>query len=259
MIDSHAHIDFPDFDEIRTQMLERFFDAGGEKIVNVGCDMKSSERSVKLAKENERIFAAVGIHPHDADLATEENLAQLEKLLLKYKTIAVGEIGLDFFEKPRHTAEIQERALRAQLELAENHDFPVILHCREAYLELLDILKSYKTSNWHGVLHCFTASPEIAQEFLDIGFYVGFTGIITFYKTDSKDYFILRETLQNLPQDKILVETDSPYLSPVPHRGEINEPLFVKYVINKIAEIRETDPKEVEQFTSRNAEKLFGI
>jgi len=259
MIDTHAHIDFPDFDEMRSQALERFFDAGGEKIINVGCDMKSSERSAKFAKENENIFAAVGIHPHDADSATKENLKRIEELLMEYKTIAVGEIGLDFFKKPNCSSQVQEDAFRAQLEIAENHNAPIVIHCREAYVEVLEILKSYKTSGWNGVLHCFTASPEIAKEFLDLGFYIGFTGVITYYKCASQDECFLCETLKNTPLEKILVETDAPYLSPVPHRGEINEPLFVKYVIDKIAEIRGMDADELEKITSENAKRLFGI
>jgi TatD DNase family protein len=259
MIDTHAHLDFSEFDSMRDDALKRFFDAGGEKIINVGCDMKSSERSVDLAKANENIFAAVGIHPHDANSATEENLKKLEDLLLEQKTVAVGEIGLDFFRQPFCTPQVQEEAFRNQLEIAENRKRPIIIHCREAYLEVLDILKSYKTHDWTGVLHCFTASPEIAQEFLQLGFYIGFTGVITYYKKNSKDECFLCDTIKNMPLEKILVETDAPYLSPVPHRGEINEPLFVKYVIRRIAEIRRMNENEIEKITSDNAKRLFGI
>jgi len=259
MIDTHAHIDFPDFESIREDAIKRFFDANGEAIIDVGCDMKSSERSVLLADTNENIFAAVGIHPHDADSATDENLKRLEELILKHKTVAMGEIGLDFFKEPFCDPKTQEDAFRKQLEIAELHQKPIIIHCREAYVEVLEILKSYKTSEWKGVLHCFTASPDVAQEFLALGFHISFTGVITYYKKDSKDEFFLIETLKNMPLDRILVETDAPYLSPAPYRGEINEPLFVKYVIKKIAEIREMDEKELEKITSDNAKKLFGI
>ncbi|MFA6897524.1 MAG: TatD family hydrolase [Patescibacteria group bacterium] len=259
MIDTHAHIDFPDFDSMREDLLSRFWGANGEAIVNVGCDMKSSERSVELAKTNENIFAAVGIHPHDADSLTDENLKRLEELLLLRKTVAMGEIGLDFFREPFCDPEIQKDAFKKQLELAELHQKPIIIHCREAYADVLEILRGYKTSDWNGVLHCFTASPEVAQEFSDLGFYIGFTGIVTYYKCNSKDEAFLCDTLKSMPLDKILVETDAPYLSPIPHRGEINEPLFVRYVIEKIAEIRGMDAGELEKITSANAKKLFGI
>lgn len=259
MIDTHAHIDFPDFNNMRANLLRRFFEAGGEAIINVGCDMESSKRSIYLAEENQNVFAAVGIHPHDANLADEDNLKLLEELLQKQKTVAMGEIGLDFFKEPNFSPQTQEHAFRRQIEIAELHQKPIIIHCREAYTEVLKILKSYKTSNWNGVLHCFTASPDIAQEFLNLGFYIGFTGVITYYKKDSKDEFFLIETIKNIPLNRILVETDAPYLSPVPHRGEINEPLFVKYVIEKIAEIRGLSISELEKITSENAKRLFRI
>lgn len=259
MIDTHAHIDFPDFDAMRTNLIQRFFGAGGEAIVNVGCDMKSSERSVKLAQENKDIYAAVGIHPHDANQADEGNLGRLEELLRAPKTVAMGEIGLDFFREPFCDPETQKEAFRKQLEIAEIRHKPIIIHCREAYAEVLTELKRFKTSDWHGVLHCFTASPDVAKEFISLGFHIGFTGVITYYKKDSKDESFLIETLRTMPIDRLLVETDAPYLSPIPHRGEINEPLFVRYVIDKIAEIRGKSPAEIESATSENARKLFDI
>lgn len=257
MIDTHAHIDFPDFDSNRNEIIQRFINEGGEKIINVGCDMSSSQRCTELAKENDIVFAAVGIHPHDAGNATIENLKILEELLLEHKTVAVGEIGMDFFKVPNYPAKIQEEAFRLQLELAENHKKPIIIHCREAYMEVLEILKSYKTSNWNGVLHCFTAGPEIAEKFLELGFYIGFTGVITYYKKNSQDESFLIETLRNMPLERILVETDAPYLAPVPNRGQLNEPAFVKYVIKKIAEVRDIKEAEIELITSSNAQKLF--
>lgn len=259
MIDTHAHLDFPDFDPIRRDLIERFFAAEGEAIVNVGCDLKSSERSVALAEANANIFAAVGIHPHDADSATAMNLARLAELLRRPKTVALGEIGLDFFREPFCTPAIQAEAFRSQLELAEREKKPVIIHCREAYVEVLEILKSYRDANWNGVLHCFAASPAVAEEFLALGFYLSFTGVITYYKSGSRDESFLLDTLRMMPLEKLLVETDAPYLAPVPRRGETNEPLFVRYVIEKIAEVRRMDPLELERITSANARRLFGI
>lgn len=259
MIDTHAHIDFPDFDEMRDAVLERFWKAGGEAIIDVGCDMKSSERAVEMARKNKRIFASVGIHPHDADSLTDENLARIEELLDSPGTVAMGEIGLDFFREPFCDPETQKDAFRRQLAAAEAHGKPIIIHCREAYEEVLEILRESKPSGWKGVLHCFTASPDTAKKFLDMGFHIGFTGVATYYKSGSKDESFFLETVRAMPLDRILVETDAPYLSPAPHRGEINEPLFVRYVIDKIAEIRGMDAEELERATSDNAKKLFGI
>ncbi|MCK4525611.1 MAG: TatD family hydrolase, partial [Candidatus Andersenbacteria bacterium] len=235
MIDSHVHIDFKEFDTDRKEVMKRFFNGGGEKMINVGCDLKSSIRSYELAKNNENIFASAGIHPHDADTVDKNSLKKIEELVRHYKVIAVGEIGLDYFRN-LSPQEKQIEAFRLQLELANNHDMPIIIHCRDAYNDLLDILKEYKTSDWRGVIHCFAASWEIAEEFLELGFYIGFTGIITYYKDKSKlgNEPEIYKVIKNTPLDKILIETDCPYIAPVPKRGERNEPLFVKHVAEKI-------------------------
>jgi TatD DNase family protein len=259
MIDTHAHLDFKDFDGLREDIISRFFKADGEAIINVGCDLASSERSLALADKHEKIHAAVGIHPHDADSATEESLKRLEDMLLHRKTVAMGEIGMDLYRDPFCAPSIQEDAFRKQLELAELHQRPIIIHCREAYAEVLSILKSYKSDNWRGVLHCFTASPEVAQEFLELGFHISFTGVITYYKKDSPDESFLIDTLKAMPLERLMVETDAPYLSPAPHRGQLNEPLFVRFVLEKIAQLRNMETAELEKITSRNARELFGI
>ncbi len=258
MIDPHAHLNFKEFDDDREEIIKRFFEGGGEKMINVGCDMKSSRESCELALKNKNIFAAVGIHPHDADTASEHNLKELEELVKHYKVIAVGEIGLDYFRNlsPR---EKQIEAFKLQLELAENHQMPIIIHCRDAYNDLLNILKEYKTSNWRGVVHCFNASWETAEEFLELGFYIGFTGIVTYHKNKLTEEPEIYKAVKNIPLDKILIETDCPYLAPAPKRGQRNEPLFVKYVAEKIAEIKKISFDEVEKITSRNAVELFGI
>jgi len=260
MIDTHTHLDFKEFNSDREEVIKRFFSSGGEKIINVGCDLKSSERSYELAKNNENIFASVGVHPHDADIVDEHSLKKIEELIPHYKVIAVGEIGLDYFRN-LSSQEKQIEAFKLQLELAENYKKPIIIHCRDAYNDALDILKAYKTSNWRGVVHCFSASWEIAEEFLNLGFYVGFTGIVTYYKSKSEfdgkpEIF---KVIKNTPLDKILIETDCPYISPVPHRGQRNEPLFVKYIAERIAEIRDVGFKEIEKTTSENAIKLFNL
>ena len=260
MIDSHVHIDFKEFDDDREEVIKRFFKAGGEKMINVGCDLRSSIRSCELAKNNENIFASAGIHPHDANTVNKESLEKLEELVKHYKVIAVGEIGLDYFRNLSPQKK-QIEAFRSQLELADNHNMPLIIHCRDAYNDLLDILKSYQTDNWHGVIHCFAASQKIAEEFLKLGFYVGFTGIITYYKDKSKlgNKPEIYRVIENMPLNKILIETDCPYLAPVPDRGERNEPLLVRYVAEKIAHIRNTSFEEIEKATSENAIRLFNL
>ncbi len=278
MIDTHTHLDFKEFDKDREKVIKRFFDAGGEKIINVGCDLKSSARSIALAEKYENIFASVGVHPHDADTVDEAALQKLKEMTAHPKVIAIGEIGLDYFRN-LSPKEKQIEAFKAQLELAENHKKPVIIHCRAAYVELIEILKSYqpkadeprahKTPILHGVVHCFLGSWLIAEELLKLGFYIGFTGAITYAKKSAtvsapaSPRFKLGEpeifkVIKNTPLDKILIETDCPYLAPVPHRGERNEPSFVKYVAEKIAEIKNISTKKVEKATSENAERLFG-
>jgi len=260
MIDTHTHIDFKEFDDDRENVMKRFFDNGGEKMINVGCDLKSSVRSYELSKNNENIFASAGIHPHDADTVDKNSLKKIEELVQHYKVIAVGEIGLDYFRN-LSSQEKQIEAFKLQIELAENHKMPLIIHCRDAYNDLLDILKEYKTSNWRGVIHCFAASQKIAEQFLKLGFYIGFTGIITYYKDKSElgNEPEIYKVIENMPLDKILIETDCPYLAPTPKRGERNEPLLVKHIAEKIAHIRNTSFKEIEKATSANAIKLFNL
>ncbi len=259
MIDTHTHLDFKEFDHDREEVIKRFFENGGEKLINVGCDMHSSGRSIDLVRKYENIFASIGVHPHDANTVDEAVLNKLKELAVQPKVIAIGEIGLDYFRN-LSPKEKQIKAFKIQIELAENHKKPIIIHCRDAYVELLEILKSYKTSGWQGVIHCFLGSWQIAEELLKLGFYIGFTGAVTYVKritlTSEPEIF---KVIKNMPLDKILIETDCPYLSPVPHRGERNEPLFVKYVAEKIAEVREVDVREIEKVTSGNARRLFGI
>jgi len=278
MIDSHAHLDFKEFDKDREEVIRRFFESGGKKIINVGCDLKSSARSIALAEKYENIFASVGVHPHDADTFDAGALKKLEELAASQKVVAVGEIGLDYFRN-LSPKEKQIEAFKAQLELAENHKKPVIIHCRAAHVELMEILKNYKTTGWRGETHCFLGSWLIAEELLRLGFYIGFTGAITYAKKVStislegeplnlawgKPLVVsevepeIFKVIKNMPIDRILIETDCPYLAPMPHRGERNEPSYVKYVAEKIAEIKGISIEEVEKATSENARKLFGI
>ena len=285
MIDTHVHLDFKEFDRDREETIKRFFNAGGEKMINVGCNLASSARSVELAEKNKNIFASVGVHPHDAEKLDKAAMEKLEELIIKEKVVAVGEIGLDFF-RPLVGGlfrDVQIEAFRMQLELAEKYKKPMIIHCREAYIDLLEILKSYRAVGWRGTAHCFLGSWPIAEELLKMGFYLGFTGAITYAKKPkiAKPLDLARgkalilddiaplvasefepeifKVIKNTPLDRILIETDCPYLAPVPHRGERNEPTFVKHVAEKIAELKEVSVEKIEKATSENAKKLFGI
>ncbi|MFA6096609.1 MAG: TatD family hydrolase [Candidatus Paceibacterota bacterium] len=260
MIDTHAHVDFKEFDPDRDDVIRRYFDNGGEKLINVGCDMRSSERSSDLAMKHENIYCSVGIHPHDADSLDSKNLAKLEQLCLHYKAVAIGEIGLDFFRN-LSPQDMQIEAFESQLDMAFRHNKPVILHCRDAYNEMIDVLDGFSTEKWHGVVHCFSAGWEIAEKFLDMGFCLGFTGIITYYKENAptSDISEMHDVIRKMPLDRMLIETDCPYLSPVPYRGERNEPLHVKFTLEKISNLRNEDIKNIERETSKNAVNLFHL
>lgn len=260
MIDTHAHVDFKEFDSDRKDVIRRYFENGGEKLINVGCDLRSSERSYELALKNDNIFFSAGIHPHDADTINGKSLLKIEELSQHYKAVAIGEIGLDFYRNlsPRET---QIEAFKSQLEIALRRNKPVILHCRDAYNEMIGVMKEFDSKKWHGVVHCFSAGWEVAKEFLDMGFHIGFTGIITYYKdiAVTGDYPEIHNVIKNMPLERMLIETDCPYLSPVPYRGERNEPLHVKFVLEKISKIRGQDVKMLEIETSKNAMSLFHL
>lgn len=259
MIDTHAHIDFLEFDQDREQVIQRYIQNQGKSLINVSCDMSSSHRSVSLSNKYNNIFTAIGVHPHSAGEVTPDNLHILETLMQQPKVIAIGEVGLDFFKTPYYSAEIQEQAFRSQIALALKYNKPLIIHCRDAYMEILHILKSYNLAHWRGVLHCCMTNYEIAQEFVDLGFHLGFNGVITFYKKHSLELHNVQEILQKIPLQKILTETDSPYLAPTPYRGQRNEPAHTTYVIQKIAEITQIPSQTVEEITEQNALQLFNI
>jgi TatD DNase family protein len=251
IIDTHAHLDFLDFDSDREEVLARAQKAGVKKIVNVGCTLGRSHSSVALAEKHENIFATVGVHPHDAVTVTPEALSKLKKLAQSEKVRAVGEIGLDYF-KMRNSREEQGIALESQLQLAQDLNLPVVIHTREADEDILAILKKYPAVR--GVVHCFAGSIPFAEKILALGFLISFTGIITFPKAEA-----LREVVRFVPSEKIMLETDCPYLAPHSHRGKRNEPVHVVHVARKVAEIKGADLEEVAEQTTRNAEEFFKI
>lgn len=253
MIDTHAHLDIKQFDKDRSQVIEYAFSHGVEKIINVGFNLKSSQNSVKLTEQYGQIYAAVGLHPHDAKCLTEESLKEMEKLARHQKVVAIGEIGLDFYRNLSPQAD-QIRAFKKQITLAEELNLPIVVHVRESWDSALAILKETEADTVGGVLHSFTGNLEQAKVAQDLGFYLGFNGMLSY--PDSKT----REVAKGLSLDSILVETDCPYLSPSPHRGKRNQPAYLRFVLEKLSELfSPLTFQDVERITSLNACRLFNL
>lgn len=251
IFESHAHFDDEAFDEDRESLLKSLEANGIEYVVNVGASMESTERTYALAKEYPFIYAAVGVHPSDTLPLTEKDMDRLKELAADDKTVAIGEIGLDYYwDEPDR--EIQKKWFRRQIELAEEVNLPIIIHSREAAKDTLDILHELDRGSYRGVMHCFSYSPEIAKEVVKMGFYIGVGGVCT-YKNAKK----LVEVVEEIPLEHILLETDCPYLTPVPYRGKRNSSLYLPYIVQKIAEIKGVTVEEVERVTYENGMRLF--
>ena len=250
MIDSHAHLSFKHFRRDLPEVLSRARGAGVRAIVNVGCDLASSEAGLRLAHEHPDIFAVVGIHPHDATTLDAAARSRLETLADQPKVVAIGEMGLDFYRdlSPRH---LQEQAFRDQIALARKKGLPVVVHDRDAHAKVMQILKDEQVS--HGVLHCFSGDINMARQALELGLYLSFAGPITYNGSKA------REVISRIPVDRILVETDCPYLTPVPFRGKRNEPAYVKYVLEGVAAILGLPPEEAARIIDGNTRRLFGL
>jgi TatD DNase family protein len=250
LIDSHAHLDSSQFDADREHVVQRAL-AAGVHIVCIATDLRSSQKSLEIARKYE-LHCIAGVHPHEADqFAGSETLDQLRKLIAEPEVIAIGEIGLDYFKEyaPRQS---QHRALRAQLALALELNKPVVIHLRDAAEDLLNILR--ERPGLSGVIHSFTGSWGLAQELLALGFYLSVNGIVTFEKSSE-----LREVVARIPLERLLVETDCPYLAPVPMRGRRNEPSFVRFVAQTVAQIKKLSLDNVARVTTQNARALFGF
>jgi len=251
-IDTHAHLTMPEYDDIN-ELLARAKKAEIEAIINASFDMDSSRDSVCLAGDVDFLYAAVGIHPHHADQVTDQNLAELKHLLTDPKVVAVGETGLDYFknEQPR---EAQQLAFRKFLKLAQEVNKPAIIHCRDSQKDCIKIMKEENKGKLTGVFHCFAGDQELIDFAKEIGFYISFTGNATFKKAHS-----VRENIERVPLEMMMIETDCPYLAPEPFRGQRNEPTFVYYVAQAIAHLKNISIEEVAKVTTRNAKKLFQI
>lgn len=254
-VDSHAHIDGPEFDADRAAMLERAHAAGVSLILNVGTGDPHSgvfERAIEMAHQHERIYTAIGVHPHDARHYDDKAESHIKDLLSRQRVIAWGEIGLDFHynNSPR---EVQIEVFKRQLNAAREAAVPVIIHTREAENETVEFLQSdYSDAECRGVFHCFSGSKDLAHRALDLGFALSFSGIVTFRRADE-----LREIAKEVPLDRLLIETDCPFLAPVPYRGKRNEPAYVVEVARCIAELRGLPIEEIARVTTDNFQNLF--
>ncbi|HUT21930.1 MAG TPA: TatD family hydrolase [Candidatus Bipolaricaulota bacterium] len=277
IIDTHSHVNFKAFDKDRGEVMAR---AKEKKtaMINVGSNFSTSQKAVELADARPNVFAAIGLHPvHLFEQIFEEegekiktsaenfDFAGFELLAGRSECVAIGETGLDYYHLNSRVSvaeqkETQKNLLIDHLELANGLHLPVILHCRgsqnspkDAYVDLIEILKKHEVKGL-GVLHCFAGDWQVAKEFLDLGFYLGFTGIITYSKS-----LELLEVVSKMPEDKILSETDCPYLTPAPYRGQRNEPIFVEYIIEKISALRKIEYVEAAELTFQNAKRLFNL
>lgn len=254
-IDTHCHLDMEQYQDDFHEMLDRTTQVGVDHILTIGIDYASSLKAVQLAKQHNNISATVGVHPHDVDSIDENTYNDISCLINENKKhiVGYGEIGLDYF-KNYSDHEVQRTHFRKQLTLAQQHQLPVIIHDRDAHDDVLTILQESDPFTAGGVLHCFSGDYSFAKEVLALGFYVSIPGIVTF--KNARD---LQEVAQKLPLDRMLLETDGPFLAPHPHRGKRNESSYIPIIAEKIADLRGVDVLEVAQKTTENAKKLFNL
>ena len=254
LIDTHCHLDFDHFDEDRDRVIERAIKAGVQRIIVPAIDLSSCRKVLALAEQYECVFAAVGVHPNSSAEWEDNWTIALRAMASHPKVLAIGEIGLDYYrEWSPHP--VQRRAFAAQLALADEVGLPVIIHNRQSDIDVVRLLadSNIATNKNCGVLHSFSGSWEFASTVLEMGFYLGFTGPITYKKADE-----LRDVAYRIPIDRMLIETDAPFLAPQQHRGKRNEPAFVRQVATKIAELRALSVDEIAEQTTANAVSLFG-
>jgi TatD DNase family protein len=255
LVDTHCHLDWKAFDPDREAVIDRAVEAGVTRMITIGVDVASSRRAIEIAEQHAAVYAAVGIHPNDCAGFDTAILQEIRALAQHPKVVAIGEIGLDDYWH-KVDRETQARAFRAQLALAAEINKPVIIHSRDAAPDVVTILEDFTqhTARITGTLHSYFDDLSIAQRVFAIGFFIGVTGPITFKKSDRE-----REIVRRVPLNRVLLETDAPFLTPAPHRGQRNEPAYVQHVAELIAKVREAPIAEIAQQTTRNAERLFGL
>ena len=251
IFDTHAHYDDSAFDDDRAVLLTTLPTQGINRVVNIGSSLSSCRKTIALMTQYDYIYGALGIHPSDCAELTESDIDWLKDQCTHEKCVAVGEIGLDYYwDEPER--EIQQKWFRRQLQLAKELALPVVIHSREAAKDTIDIMKEEKAEEIGGVIHCFSYTKETAQIFLEMGYYIGIGGVLTF-----KNAKKLKEAVEYIPMDRIVLETDSPYLSPEPNRGKRNSSLNLPYVVNILAQLKGLEENEVEQITWENACRLY--
>lgn len=254
MIDSHCHINDDAFLNKEEEYIKEAMQFGVNQFLIVGCDLKTSKKAVELINKYEGCFAAIGIHPSDSKNAGKNDLEEIEKLLNNKKVIAIGEIGLDYYwDKGPKIKEDQKRWFIEQIKLANKYNLPLSIHCRDAYEDCLNILKEYP-ANKAGIMHCYSGSKEMMKEFVKLGFYIGIGGTVTF-----KNAVKVKEVASLVPSDRYMLETDSPYLAPTPHRGEQNHSKYIPLIRDEIAKLRNISNEQVEKETNDNFKRLFNL
>lgn len=252
-IDSHAHLDDESFDEDREELIESLSENDVEIVLNPGADLRTSRNAAELAKKYPFIYAAVGCHPHDSKYMNDDTMNIFRELAKNNKVVAIGEIGLDYYYD-NSDRDVQRRWFKEQIRLARELDLPYIVHDRDAHEDVFNIMKEEHTSSTRGILHCYSGSAEMAREFIKLGFYISLGGPVTFKKSKTP-----KLVAAEVPIDRLLIETDSPYLTPEPFRGKRNEPKYVRYVASEIAGIRGITAEEVASRTNQNFRRLFNL
>ena len=252
IFDTHAHMDDSWFDEDRRELLESMKDNGVETIVNIAADTKSLKSTIKLVDEYDFVFGALGVHPDEVYEMSEDDYKWIEDNLSHPKIVAVGEIGMDYHRE--HDKNVQREAFERQMDIARRNDMPIVVHSRDAANDTYEIMKANNAQDLGGVIHCFSYEKEMARQFLDMNYYIGVGGVVTF-KNGRK----LKEVVEYTPIDRIVLETDAPYLAPVPFRGKRNDSRYIKYVAEEVARIKNMTYDEVVEVTKQNALKMYRI
>lgn len=253
LIDSHSHLEMPEFKKDLEEVIQRARTSGLAYIFTVGTEKKDWNRALEIAHSYPSVYAILGVHPHNAREIDEETYPTLRKLCADDKVRAYGEIGLDFYRNlsPR---DVQLKRFREQIQFAKELGLPIVVHDREAHQETLEILKSEKAEEYGGIIHCFSGNYEMAKECIEMGFFISIPGSVTYKNTGA-----FQEVVEQIPLDSLLVETDAPFLAPVPFRGKRNEPSYVRYTAQKVAEIKKVPFEKVAEVTTENALRVYRL